>query len=1120
MKYLRFTPFILITILPIFSVQAQDNPDFYLNENGITVMCSNAEFGDTGELNGITYTKRTKEEIQNSGSDTEIATSCTSGITDMSTMLMSRTSFNEDISSWDVSNVTNMDSLFFDVRSFDQPLAYWDVSQVTSMYKTFFYALDFNQSIDSWDVSNVTDMSYMFFNAQDYNQPINSWDVSKVTDMSYMFSLALDFNQPINSWDVSNVTDMSYMFRDAQKFNETLKDWNVSNVTDMSGMFLGAPIFNQPINSWDVSNVTDMSGMFHSAARFNQPLNDWDVSKVTLMKEMFRNARSLFTYADMANWDVSNVTDMSGMFRDATLFNAPINDWDVSNVTTMEDMFNGAERFNQSLNDWDVSNVTDMQSMFRDARDFNGVIENWDVSNVTDMSAMFYNARAFNQSLNDWNVSNVTDMQSMFRDARDFNESLNDWNVSNVTDMSYMFYIANSFNQPIGNWDVGNVTNMSNMFYIASRFNQPIGDWNVSKVTNMVNMFANANDFNQPIDTWDVSNVTNMETMFINTANFNQSLNDWDVSNVENMKAMFASTAVFNGDIGRWNVSSVSIDGMGQMLQYAKAFNKDLSLWCVSQIPSEPTNFNHMGIMLEEYKPVWGTCESVPYKIRLISPEDSTSNTEISQKFTWLKETRATHYQFQIKESDSIIVNQINTFNQVDDTISTDLLTLDYDKSYNWRVRGVNEEFDTFGEWSDEWNLTTTFIEGVELTYPINGETESIVAKLYWNNTQNGGTKADSHQVQLSTDDFKSVIFDTVGVFNPSTSSSPNLITPKLDYTTTYYWRVRGIIGNKSADWSQTENFITEAATIPEKIRPLNPSGCCYPNDLRFSWFRDSSSTIYQFQLRDSDSMFVDTLDIFNTIEDTVFTEVSDLTYNKSYIWRVRGINIQNVAGEWSEQNLFRINVEPFPTPTLVYPSNEEENVGIVSAFSWSANPFTQEYHIQVSEDSTFNDDPMGQQPKVNLIIPRPPNDVSGNHVYESNEMTLDPSTTYYWRVKAQSIQGLFSSSNWSSAAKFTTGTRTSIEEELLPNKYLLNQNYPNPFNPSTQIQYALPEATQVTLEVFNSVGQKVMELVNGQQSAGYHTATFNAAGLSSGVYLYKLTTPSFTETKKMLLIK
>ena len=91
---------------------------------------------------------------------------------------------------------------------------------------------------------------------------------------------------------------------------------------------------------------------------------------------------------------------------------------------------------------------------------------------------------------------------------------------------------------------------------------------------------------------------------------------------------------------------------------------------------------------------------------------------------------------------------------------------------------------------------------------------------------------------------------------------------------------------------------------------------------------------------------------------------------------------------------------------------------------------------------------------------------------------------------------------------------------KVLPAEFALHAAFPNPFNPSTQIQYALPEATQVTLEVFNSVGQKVMELVNGQKTAGLHTATFDASGLSSGVYLYKITTPSFTETKKMLLIK
>jgi hypothetical protein len=100
------------------------------------------------------------------------------------------------------------------------------------------------------------------------------------------------------------------------------------------------------------------------------------------------------------------------------------------------------------------------------------------------------------------------------------------------------------------------------------------------------------------------------------------------------------------------------------------------------------------------------------------------------------------------------------------------------------------------------------------------------------------------------------------------------------------------------------------------------------------------------------------------------------------------------------------------------------------------------------------------------------------------------------------------------------SSTVNNESEEIIPNKFSLGQNYPNPFNPSTHIQYALPESAQVTLEVFNSVGQKVMELVNGQKSAGYHTATFDASGLSSGVYLYKLTTPSFSQTNKMLLIK
>ncbi len=89
-----------------------------------------------------------------------------------------------------------------------------------------------------------------------------------------------------------------------------------------------------------------------------------------------------------------------------------------------------------------------------------------------------------------------------------------------------------------------------------------------------------------------------------------------------------------------------------------------------------------------------------------------------------------------------------------------------------------------------------------------------------------------------------------------------------------------------------------------------------------------------------------------------------------------------------------------------------------------------------------------------------------------------------------------------------------------LPQDYALSQNYPNPFNPTTKINYSLPELTQVRLEIFSMLGQKVATLVDTQQSAGYHTASFEASGLSSGMYLYKLTTSSFTEIKTMLLIK
>ncbi|MCZ7602047.1 MAG: T9SS type A sorting domain-containing protein [Melioribacteraceae bacterium] len=103
------------------------------------------------------------------------------------------------------------------------------------------------------------------------------------------------------------------------------------------------------------------------------------------------------------------------------------------------------------------------------------------------------------------------------------------------------------------------------------------------------------------------------------------------------------------------------------------------------------------------------------------------------------------------------------------------------------------------------------------------------------------------------------------------------------------------------------------------------------------------------------------------------------------------------------------------------------------------------------------------------------------------------------------------------------TLTVTSVrndEEEILPNEYALFQNYPNPFNPSTQIKYAVPNATNIKLKVYDILGKEIITLVNGYKNVGTYEVQFDASNLSSGVYLYRLETESFSQTKKLMIIK
>ncbi len=89
-----------------------------------------------------------------------------------------------------------------------------------------------------------------------------------------------------------------------------------------------------------------------------------------------------------------------------------------------------------------------------------------------------------------------------------------------------------------------------------------------------------------------------------------------------------------------------------------------------------------------------------------------------------------------------------------------------------------------------------------------------------------------------------------------------------------------------------------------------------------------------------------------------------------------------------------------------------------------------------------------------------------------------------------------------------------------LPFEYNLAQNHPNPFNPTTSIKFDLPMQTEVNLTIFNLMGQEVARLVDGSMDAGYHSVSWDATNVASGVYFYRLSAGEFSRTYKMLLLK
>jgi len=135
----------------------------------------------------------------------------------------------------------------------------------------------------------------------------------------------------------------------------------------------------------------------------------------------------------------------------------------------------------------------------------------------------------------------------------------------------------------------------------------------------------------------------------------------------------------------------------------------------------------------------------------------------------------------------------------------------------------------------------------------------------------------------------------------------------------------------------------------------------------------------------------------------------------------------------------------------------------------------------------------------------------TSSYSYTDNNLFAVPAV--YYRLKQVDFDGSYKYSN-------------TIEVTMLPSKYAIEQNYPNPFNPVTTINFSLPEDSKVKISIYNVMGEKVAEPYNSTTSAGYNQVTFNATGLASGVYYYRIEAAAtgsgseFSAVKKMILLK
>ncbi len=351
--------------------------------------------------------------------------------------------------------------------------------------------------------------------------------------------------------------------------------------------------------------------------------------------------------------------------------------------------------------------------------------------------------------------------------------------------------------------------------------------------------------------------------------------------------------------------------------------------------------------------------------------------------------------------------------------------------------------------------------------------------------------RSTSYAIQISADPG----FSNVAINDHTTDT--NYTVPGLQPFTLYYWRVRAENGSWASEWG-SGRFVTKMLEGPQLLSPSS-GATIVGTTPTFNWNPVGESSKYSLQV--STRLAFDTLVyLANTWTTSVTSpQLQSLT---TYYWRVRAMSTNDTTA-WSNISSFATGVGPPEAPVLASPADSTGSVQLSTTLRWKEVSGATLYHLQLSTASVFTSTVVDDSTIVATTRAVGP---------------LSLATTYFWRVRARNNVGY---GNFSTVRQFSTLRTTPVERSgsEIPSEFALSQNYPNPFNPSTTISYSLPMTANVSLGVFNTLGQQVALLVNERKEAGYYQVTWNA-NVSSGFYFYRLQAGEFVETRKMILLQ